>query len=340
MLSHVRTGTKSNGGKKKRFEKYVLAVTMCDQQDDEQSLSNLFEDEGDNFPAFAEQSMAISISCIAVEKEYKQLGSSGSNSSSMQASKSISTLFSKMAWNGSTTSFMGTGEELLHFSSSAEDLEGSSDVLALSKKPRSRKRFSAKYKQTPVTLQEKLSLIPDRREIKTAIKTRAKHSPSQKSASDTNNIDLDASISVPDELSVNWSRNTEKRETGKVRMTRAKQVPKVQEVVNDVSGSDFDASISIADVLAINWQNTTKKDEKPQFDDLQDSTLSETRRKPKRGLSRKESCLIESGRNKLRKSTTSSRTVEDVAPKCPRRCESPVEEEEERSLRLRVNDTF
>lgn len=303
---HAKCQVRVKAGKKS-LSTIRTAVTMCEIQDDEQSLSNLFADEGYNFPVFAEQSMAISISCIAVDKEYKQ-HSGSSNSSSMQASKSISTLFCKMAWNGSTTSFVGSGEELLNLSSSAEDLEGSRDVLSLCKKPRSMKRFSAKYKQTPTTFQEKLSVIPDRREIRSAIKTDAKHSPSQKSASDTNDIDLDASTSLPDKLSVNWSRNTDKRETGKFGMT---QVPKVQ--------------------------NNTKEVEKPQFDDLagQDSTLSETKRKPKRGLSRKDSCLIESGRNKLRKSTTSSRTMGDVAPKCPRRCESPV-----KKIRLRVNDTF
>lgn len=271
----------------------AATATMGDKLDDEQSISNLFADDADNDIVFGEKSMADSLSIVVADKEQKRESSSSTNSS-MQASKSISTLFSKMAWNGSCTSFMGAGEELLNFSSSIEDLEGSNDVLALSKKKRGGKRFTPKYKYTPTTLK------------------------------------------------TNPSPTKNSNDTTRVRKTRMKQAPKLQPLVDDGKATDFDASISIADVLTIDWVRS-KKVTPVKFDDLvgHDSTSSESKRKPKRGFERKESCLFESGRNKLRKSTKSSRNLfstekEDVAPKCPRRSESPTNEE--RSLRLRVND--
>ena len=123
-----------------------------------------------------------------------------------------------------------------------------------------------------------------------------------------------------------------------------KQLPKMPPpVADDAKDIDFDASISVADILTADWIRTKSVEQPTKFEEVvgHDSTSSESKRRPKRSFERKESCLFESGRNKLRKSTRSTRGLisierEDVAPKCPRRCESPVNEEY--SLRLRVND--
>ena len=289
---------------------------MGDKIDCEQSLSNLFADEADNdVLLFAEQSMAGSLSLVVAEREPKQERSSSTNSS-LQASKSISTLFSKMAWNGSCTSFMGAGDELLHFSSSADDLEGSNDMLALSSKKRGSKRFTPKYKHTPTTLRTKQSPIKFTSNKKTVRKARLKQAPYlQLLVPDENDGDLDTSISVAGVLTI-----------------------------SDEKDRDLDASISVADMLNSDSVLPTEvTPRKIQDQNDQDSSLSESKRKPKRAFSRKESCLFESGRNKLRRTTRSTRNLfnsdkEDVAPKCPRRCESPTNET--CSLRVRVNDNL
>jgi hypothetical protein len=272
---------------------------MGDKVDDEQSLSNLFADEADNDIVFAEQSMAGSLSHVVAESDPQQQKSSSTNNS-LHASKSISTLFSKMAWNGSCTSFMGSGEDLLHFSSSTDDLEGSSDVLGITKKKRGSKRYVPTYKHTPMKLRTKPSPIKNR---------------------------YDANVA---------------------KKSRMKQAPYLQLFVNDATDTDgdLDASISVAEMLSVDSILSSKEVKPSKFDDFvsHDSTLSESQRKPKRGLVRKESCLIESGRNKLQKTNHPSRSSlnrnkdkEDVAPKCPKRCESPTRIPK-KSLRLQLRD--
>ena len=255
---------------------------MGDITDGEQSLSNLFVDEAeaDSYLLFAEQSMADSLSLVVAEREHKKQRNSSTNNS-LQASKSISTLFGKLAWNGSCTSFMGDSEELLHFSSSADDLDASNNVLGLTKKRRCSRRFVPKYKHKSTTLQTKPSPIKNR--------------------SDANS-----------------ARN--------IRLQQSPYALFFGNVANDTR-TDLDASISVADVLTVN-STQSKEMIHSKFEDLvegHDSTLPESKRKAKRGLSRKESCRFELGRNKLPKTTTSSHHKDDIAPRCPRRCESPNE---------------
>ena len=266
---------------------------MVDKMDGTQLLSTLFTDEveADNYLLFAEQSMVASPSLVVAEREQTQQMIRDTNNG-LQSSKSICTLFGRMAWNGSCTSFMGGGgEELLHFSSSTDDFESTNDVLGLTKKKRCSRSYLPSYKHGTTSLKAKLSTI--------------KNSCDKKSA----------------------------------RNIRLQQSPYMLFFGNDPkdTGAGRDANISLSDVLNVD----SKKMIKSKFEDLVESTLPESKRKPKRGLSRKDSCLIESGRNKLPKTMNSSHHLlcnpkDDIAPRCPRRCESPTEVN--RSQQLRVED--
>ena len=279
------------------------AATMGDKIDGEQSLSNLFAEEADNDHLFADQSMAGSFSLVVVEQEHKQQVErenkqqrSSSTNNSLQGSKSISSLFRNLAWNGSCTSFKGAGEEYLHCSASTVDFEASNEVLGLTKKKSCIRNFATKYKHRTTTIQ-------------------TNPSPMKK------------------------SKNT--KSTREICM---KQEPCPQLFENDAKDTTTNTNIFVADAVLTVDSTLSKEMKQPKCDDVEDdeSALSESKPKPKRGLVRKDSCLFESGRNKLTKTTNSSRHLlcndkEDLAPRCPIRCKSPTKVKRTRQLRLDDN---
>jgi hypothetical protein len=123
----------------------------------EQSLSDVFANESENEYIFADQSMDGSFNVsdvLAVDRAKKK---ESSTNSSMQSSKSLSTLFNKMAWNGSCASFVGS-QELLQFSSSLEDLDASQPGSSLRLKTiDEKKKFVPKYKTVQVKLRTRSS---------------------------------------------------------------------------------------------------------------------------------------------------------------------------------------